>query len=197
MFRIACLIGGYFIGCIQTAYFVSRAMGVDLKHKGSGNLGTTNATRVMGKKAGAITFAGDVLKTVAAFLIFSHIFKSNYFMAGMYASLGVILGHDFPFYLKFSGGKGIAAMLGFLLCVGTKPALFVYACGIIGALTGYVSIGSLFIAVSIPVALYIFGYGTEAVCIGIVMCLLAVWRHRSNFKRIKNGTESRLKLFRK
>lgn len=197
MFRIICLICGYFIGCIQTAYFVSRAMGVDLKHRGSGNLGTTNATRVMGKKAGAITFAGDVLKTVAAFVIFSHVFKDNYFMAGMYASLGVILGHDFPFYLNFSGGKGIAAMLGFLLCAGLKPALFVYACGIIGVLTGYVSVGSLFIAVAIPIALYIFGYGTEAVCLGIIMCILAVWRHRSNFKRIKNGTESRIKLFRK
>lgn len=197
MFRIICLVCGYFIGCIQTAYFVSRHMGVDLKKHGSGNLGTTNSTRVLGKKAGAVVLCGDFFKCVIAFLIFSHVFKADYYTAGAYAALGVILGHDFPFYLSFSGGKGIASMFGFMLCMGIKPVLFVFVIGVIGALTGYVSVGSLLVSIALPVSLYIFGFGAEVVGVGVVMGCLAIWRHRSNFKRILNGTENKIHLSKK
>ena len=197
MFRLVCLIVGYFIGCFQTAHFVSKHLGVDLKHKGSGNLGTTNSVRVMGKKAGAVVLAGDFFKTVIAFLIMGFAFKGNFFLAGTYAALGVILGHDFPFYLGFSGGKGIASMFGYLLCVGVRPILLVLAIGVIGSLTGYVSVGSLLVSIALPVTLYIFGFETEVVAVGIVMGLLAIIRHRSNFKRILNGTENRIHLSKK
>lgn len=192
MFRLICLIGGYFIGCFQTAYFVSRSMGVDLKKHGSGNLGTTNSTRVLGKKAGALTLLGDFFKTVIAFFIAYFVFKENAFLAGTYAALGVILGHDFPFYLNFSGGKGIASMFGFLLCVGVRPILIVLAIGVIGASTGYMSVGSALVSISLPIVLYLFDFSTEVVAIGAIMGALALWRHRSNFVRIKNGTENRL-----
>ncbi len=197
MFRLICLIGGYFIGCFQTAHFVSKFLGVDLKKKGSGNLGTTNATRVMGKKAGIVVLAGDFFKTVIAFMIFSHIFKDNYFLAGTYAAFGVILGHDFPFYLNFSGGKGIASMFGFLLCVGVKPILAVLAIGVLGSLTGYVSVGSLLVSIALPITLYVIGCEAEAVGVGALMGLLALWRHRSNFKRILNGTENKIHISKK
>ncbi len=197
MFRLICIFFGYFFGCFQTAHFVSKAMGVDLKKKGSGNLGTTNTTRVLGLKAGLLTLCGDFFKTVIAFMIFSHIFKENYYVAGTYAALGVIIGHDYPFFLNFSGGKGIASMFGFLLCMGIKPILVVLAIGVIGSLTGYVSVGSLLVSISMPIVFYLFGFETEVVVVGAVMGVLAIWRHRSNFKRILNGTENKIHLKKK
>ena len=194
MFRLVCLIVGYFIGCFQTAHFVSKHLGVDLKHKGSGNLGTTNSMRVMGKKAGFVVLAGDFFKTVVAFLIMGYVFKGTFFLAGTYAALGVILGHDFPFYLGFSGGKGIASMFGYLLCVGVRPILIVLAIGVLGSLTGYVSVGSLLVSFALPITLYIFGFSKEVVCVGAVMGLLAIWRHKANFKRLLEGTENKINI---
>ena len=105
MFRLICLCIGYCIGCIETAYVVGRIWQVDLRQHGSGNLGTTNALRVLGKKAGALVFIGDIMKSVIAFVICRAIFGSN--LAGVYGSVGAVLGHNYPFYLKFKGGKGI------------------------------------------------------------------------------------------
>lgn len=110
MFRLICLCIGYCIGCIETAYVVGRIWQVDLRQHGSGNLGTTNALRVLGKKAGALVFIGDIMKSVIAFVICRAIFGSN--LAGVYGSVGAVLGHNYPFYLKFKGGKGIAVMIG-------------------------------------------------------------------------------------
>lgn len=110
MFRLICLCIGYCIGCIETAYVVGRIWQVDLRQHGSGNLGTTNALRVLGKKAGALVFIGDIMKSVIAFVICRAIFGSN--LAGVYGSVGAVLGHNYPFYLNFKGGKGIAVMIG-------------------------------------------------------------------------------------
>lgn len=104
MFRVICILLGYGIGCLQSAYLVGRISNVDLRQYGSGNLGTTNALRVLGKKAGAITFVCDILKSVVGFLLCKMLFKEIE-LAGLYGCVGVILGHDFPFYLNFKGGK--------------------------------------------------------------------------------------------
>ena len=98
MFRLICLVLGYFIGCIQSAYIVGKIWHKDIRKYGSGNLGSTNALRVLGKKAAAITFTCDILKAVLAFVIAYHIFGRS-IVAGVYASAGAVLGHDFPFYL--------------------------------------------------------------------------------------------------
>ena len=90
----------------RNSYVVGRIWQVDLRQHGSGNLGTTNALRVLGKKAGALVFIGDIMKSVIAFVICRAIFGSN--LAGVYGSVGAVLGHNYPFYLKFKGGKGIA-----------------------------------------------------------------------------------------
>ena len=103
MFRIACLVIGYFIGCIQTAYFVGKAYHVDISKVGSGNLGTTNTVRALGAKVGLFTFWCDVAKSLVAFLICKAIFKADPIVAGFYGSAGAILGHDFPFFHKFKG----------------------------------------------------------------------------------------------
>ena len=147
MFRFICMILGYGIGCLQSAYLVGRFAGhMDLRQYGSGNLGTTNALRVLGKKAGAITFVCDILKSVLGFLLCKMIFQQIP-LAGLYGCVGVILGHDFPFYLNFKGGKGIACMIGLVLCLSITtwylPA-FAFGIGIILiAAKRYVSVGSM------------------------------------------------------
>ena len=110
MERLICLAIGYVCGLFQTGYLVGRMSHVDIRKKGSGNAGTTNALRVLGWKAGLMTFAGDVIKCVAAFLIVRFMYQGNDSLPllALYAGAGVTLGHNFPFYMNFKGGKGIA-----------------------------------------------------------------------------------------
>lgn len=195
MFRIFSILIGYLIGCLQTAYFVGKVMQVDIRKRGSGNLGSTNVLRVLGKRAGAVTFFCDLLKSVAAFIVCIFLFRDNPMVVGLYAGAGVVLGHDFPFYLGFKGGKGIAAMIGLFLCIATidpKVTGFTFLFGIVGLLTRYVSVGSLLFSVSIPVSLYIFHYSPEVVFIGLFLAVLACIRHKENIKRLIHGNENRL-----
>ena len=107
--RLICLLIGYVCGLFQTSYIYGRAHGIDIRNYGSGNAGTTNALRTLGAKAGAITFLGDCFKCVIAVLIVRAIFGNSHQdiirLLGLYAAAGTILGHNFPFYLKFRGGK--------------------------------------------------------------------------------------------
>ena len=113
MIRLICLAVGYLFGLIQTSYIYGRMQGIDIRTQGSGNAGTTNALRVLGKKAGAITFVGDACKCIAAILLVRLLFSGSYPdmvpLLCVYTGAGVVLGHNFPFYLNFKGGKGIAA----------------------------------------------------------------------------------------
>lgn len=196
MFRLICILIGYAIGCLQSAYFVGRFAGhVDLRQYGSGNLGTTNALRVLGKKAGAITFVCDILKSVAGFLLCRILFP-NIPLAGLYGCVGVILGHDFPFYLRFKGGKGIACMIGLVLCLSVTtwylPA-FAFGIGIVCiAATRYVSLGSMSFAVMIPIVLYRVGYPFEGISIAACLAALALYQHRANIARLLAGNENKL-----
>ena len=196
MFRLACILIGYFIGCIQSAYVVGRMMHVDLRQHGSGNLGSTNALRVLGKKAGAITFACDILKSVASFVICHLIFQEHGLIAGIYGCVGAVLGHDFPFYLSFKGGKGIAAMIGMVLClIPTSHWLAVYAFGVGIVLllgTRYVSLASMCFAVAIPLISYIVRLPYEASAVTVALAAMAIWRHKANIVRLRNGEESKL-----
>lgn len=112
MERIICLAIGYVCGLLQSGYLVGKLHHIDIRKSGSGNAGSTNALRVMGWKAGLMTFAGDVLKCFAAVLIVRGLYHGSNCLAllMMYAGAGVTLGHNFPFYMKFKGGKGIAVM---------------------------------------------------------------------------------------
>ncbi len=196
MFRFICMILGYGIGCLQSAYLVGRFAGhVDLRQYGSGNLGTTNALRVLGKKAGAITFVCDILKSVLGFLLCKMIFQQIP-LAGLYGCVGVILGHDFPFYLNFKGGKGIACMIGLVLCLSITtwylPA-FAFGIGIICIVaTRYVSLGSMCFAVMIPIVLYKTAFPLEGVVITICLTALALYQHRANIVRLLSGNENKL-----
>ena len=205
--RIICLLIGYIFGLFQTGYIYGKAHNVDIRTKGSGNVGTTNTLRTLGWKAGAITFIGDLGKAMLAILVAWLLFHEKYpegvLLLKMYAGLGAVLGHNYPFYLGFKGGKGIACTAGFVLACFLPVApiclvLFVAAV----AITRYVSLGSILVAVSFFAQLVIFGqtgliaipdqYKAEVYVVGAVFSLLALWRHRANIKRLLNGTENKL-----
>ena len=195
MFRVICILLCYGIGCLQSAYLVGRISNVDLRQYGSGNLGTTNALRVLGKKAGAITFVCDILKSVVGFLLCKMLFKEIE-LAGLYGCVGVILGHDFPFYLNFKGGKGIACMIGLVLCLSMTTwylPTFAFGIGIICiATTRYVSLGSMSFAVMIPIVLFKVGFPLEGTLIAISLAALALYQHRANIARLLAGNENKL-----
>ena len=120
MERIICLAAGYLCGLFQTGYIYGKLHGIDIRSYGSGNSGSTNALRVMGKKAGLTVFVGDFLKTVIPCFITRLLFKDQpelMYVYMLYTGLGVILGHNFPFYLGFKGGKGIAATAGIIFSI--------------------------------------------------------------------------------
>lgn len=208
MERIICLAIGYVFGLFQTGYIYGKLHHVDIRTMGSGNAGTTNALRTMGFKAGAITFLGDAFKCIFAVLAVKLIFGEAQAdilpLLAMYAGMGAVLGHNFPFYLKFKGGKGIAATAGLL--ASTLPLGLVFVCLLSFAIpvlvTKYVSVGSL-IVVTVYLACVI-GYGQfggfsvaqpvlfEMYVIAAILMLLAFYRHRANIQRLMSGTENKI-----
>ena len=146
--RVIALGIGYLFGLFQTGYLYGKSQGIDIRSEGSGNAGTTNSLRVLGIKAGLITFAGDLCKAILAVLLVKVLFRNAYPDAvkilELYAGFGAVLGHNFPFYLNFKGGKGIAATAGLLLSFDlrlTLVAAIVFLA--VFFLTHYVSLGSL------------------------------------------------------
>jgi glycerol-3-phosphate acyltransferase PlsY len=163
--RILCILVGYCFGLIQTAYIYGKAHGIDIREHGSGNSGTTNALRVLGKKAGLIVFAGDVFKAVAACVI-ARIVGTLFFPDILYpmilwAGLGVVLGHNFPFYMNFQGGKGIAATAGVILGIlDWRIILICLVAFLISVIiTRYVSLGSLIVVTLFFLSFIFLGYG--------------------------------------
>ena len=207
--RIICLVIGYAFGLFQTGYIYGKLHGIDIRKEGSGNAGTTNALRVLGKKAGVITYAGDMLKAVLAAtvvrLIFGDSHKDIIMVLVLYCGLGVILGHNFPFYLGFKGGKGIAASSGVIVALGYWPLILLGFCTfmVVTIISRYVSLGSLVMMTGFMVEFIIFGINDmvpelypaeliEAIVIVVVITLLAFWRHRANIGRLIHGNERKL-----
>lgn len=207
--RLICIGIGYLFGLFQTSYILGRMHGIDIRNYGSGNAGTTNMMRTMGTKAGLITFAGDCLKCVAAILVVWLLFHSEHGdrmpLLKMYAAAGVILGHNFPFYLGFRGGKGVAATAGLL--IGFDPLMLVLGMvvffGIFFA-THYVSLGSLLVYAGFLIELIVLGQTghfqmtqsllAEMYGIGIFLTAMTYWKHRKNIRRLMEGTESKTYL---
>ena len=205
MGRVLCLVIGYVFGLFQTGYLYGKMNHIDIRNYGSGNSGTTNALRVLGKKAGLIVFAGDFLKTVFACLAVRIIFKASpdTDLYVLYAGLGVVLGHNFPCYLHFKGGKGIAVLAGLVLStklwmVPIPLAAFIF----VVAVTRYVSAGSLLVTIIFLAEVICFGqrggfamaqpYVYELYLVTFLLMALAWWRHRANIKRLLNGTENKI-----
>ena len=210
MERLICLAVGYVCGLLQTGYLVGKLNHVDIRKKGSGNAGSTNALRVLGWEAGLMTFAGDVLKCVAAFLITFFMYRGSDAlpMLTMYAGAGVTLGHNFPFYMNFKGGKGIAVMAGMvvvnsfwhlpqsLLMIPVTLAFFLVPV----AVTKYISVGSLAAYTVFLIEMVIAGQigwfemdaarCYELYGVLFILTTLAWYRHRENIKRLAAGTEN-------
>ena len=211
MERLICLAIGYVCGLFQTGYIVGEMSHVDIRKKGSGNAGTTNALRVLGWKAGILTFAGDVIKCVAAFLIVFFMYRGSDCrpLLTLYAGAGVTLGHNFPFYMNFKGGKGIAVMAGLVavnsfwhLPMSLLMIPITLACFLVPVIvTRYISVGSLAAYTVFLIVLVIIGQmgwlemqawrGYELYIILGLMTVLAWYRHKENLKRLASGTENK------
>lgn len=207
MIRIVCLAIGYVFGLFQTSYFLGKAHHMDIREHGSGNAGTTNALRTMGKKAAAITLLCDCLKCVLAVCVIRVLFKESHggemSLLVLYGAAGCILGHNFPVTMGFKGGKGIAASVGMILAFDWK--LFLIAAVVFFTfffLSHYVSLCSLASYLVVFVGTVIFGrmgyYGLDLrgrlelyALMGALM-LLAIWRHRENIKRLLAGNENKI-----
>ena len=215
MIRLLCLILGYFFGAFQTAYFYGKLHGIDIRTMGSGNAGTTNTLRVLGTKAGLIVLVGDVLKTVLAIWVSRILIISNFadpsmeYLLVLYTAAGAILGHNFPFYMQFRGGKGIASTFGLMLSIHPWfiPMGFVMFLGAY-LITHFVSLGSLLIYFGFVVQMVIMGqtgcFGqlsqgilNEMYLISFLLMAMAYWKHRENIKRLLTGTERKTYLFKK
>ena len=213
MERIICVAIGYLFGLLQTGYLYGKTQHVDIRKEGSGNAGTTNALRTMGWKAGAITFLGDCFKCVlavaATYFIYGKTQADIWPLLMMYTGAGVILGHNFPFYMKFKGGKGIAATSGVALSLLLFPKhCWVFA--VFGLITfasvtlisKYVSLGSLVFITLFLIEFLAFGAAgwlpltgsAKLEAYGILICLtvLAYIRHRGNIGRLMHGTERKI-----
>ena len=212
MERLICLGIGYVFGLFQTGYIYGRMHGMDIRKHGSGNAGSTNALRTMGVKAGAITLLGYCFKCVIAVLVVRGIFASRcpeiLPLLSLYAGFGAVLGHNYPFYLGFKGGKGIAATAGMILATDLRMAavcLVVFV--VIVAVTRYVSLGSLVVTVLFLAGLVICGqmgefgmaqnYLFEMYGVGLLFTLSAFFQHRANIKRLREGTENKIGLKKK
>lgn len=200
---VLCLVVGYLFGNLSTAWFVGKFKKVDLRKCGSGNLGTTNVMRTLGKKWGIITYLGDVLKVALPVIIVKYFLYAGEDYAallGMYIGFGAVIGHCYPFWLNFKGGKGIAAMSAVmisydLLIVPVGVPLFfitIYT-------TKYVSVGSLVISILFPVWVALRSgimdpnpYFWHMLVVGLLYTASAFFMHRSNIKRIIDGTENKV-----
>lgn len=212
MERLVCVIIGYVFGLFQTAFIYGKLHGIDIRQHGSGNAGTTNTLRVLGTKAGLIVLAGDIIKCILAIVICGALFGDSHpeeiYLLRLYAAAGAILGHNFPFYLGFKGGKGIAATAGLILAF--HP--YFIPMGVIlffGAflLTHYVSLGSLLVYAGVMIEMVVCGqmgvFGApsgiliEMYIITAALTVMAYYKHRENIVRLLKGQERKTYLTKK
>lgn len=212
MERIVCILIGYVFGLFQTSFFYGKMKGIDIREHGSGNAGTTNTIRVLGTKAGLLVLAGDILKCILAILLCGALFDASHpqevYLLKLYAAAGAILGHNFPFYLHFKGGKGIAATAGLILAFH----LYFIPVGVIlffGAFltTHYVSLGSLLVYAGLMIQMVICGqmglfHAPQAILnemyiLTALLTALAYYKHRENIVRLVKGQERKTYLTKK
>lgn len=211
--RILCLVIGYGFGLFQTAYIYGRMHGIDIREHGSGNSGTTNMMRTLGTKAGLITLLGDVLKVIIAVVLthflFLNVASDMLPLLKVYTGLGAVLGHNYPFYLNFKGGKGIAATAGMILSFDP----WVVLCEVLlffptFFITHYVSLGSILINIGLVVEIVVLGqmgyfesrygmnnaYLPEMYVVIILLSAMAIYKHRENITRLISGNERKTYL---
>jgi len=194
MVRMIALLGAaYLVGAIPFSFLVARWFGVeDVRRVGSGNVGATNVMRAAGKAAGLLAFALDAAKGAAAAFLASVIEPPGSILPPL-AAVAAVLGHMYPIWLRFRGGKGVATGAGAFLPLA--PAATGLACVVFAlalALTGYVSVGSIAAATTLVAAAFALGSPPAVAWSAALVAGLVVWKHRDNLRRLANGTESRV-----
>ncbi len=205
MIEITLIILAYLIGSIPTAVWFSKSLyGMDIREHGSMNAGATNTFRVLGKRIGSQVLAIDILKGVAAVLIYRILdVHPSIPMPMMEVSLGVaaVIGHLFPIWADFRGGKGVATTLGMILAI--NPLLALALIGVflfVLVTTNYVSLGSVLAALVFPIFIFATYTGDSFIALkvfAVMISLLVVYKHQKNIQRLLQGTENKIFLFRK
>jgi acyl phosphate:glycerol-3-phosphate acyltransferase len=189
----------YLIGSVPWGYLFARLKGVDIRQHGSGNIGTANVLRVMGKKWGYLVFLCDFFKGFLSVKLGSLIaayFLVNVGLGSVIAAVACVLGHDYPIWLGFKGGKGIATLAGTVLSL--FPPLVFVSFGVVWIavflISRYTSLASISAVVALPIAAYLIVAKTDLPLLlgfSVLMAALAIWLHRANIARLLNGTENR------
>lgn len=207
MERVICWVMGYVFGLFQTGYLYSKSHGIDIRNYGSGNAGSTNILRVMGVKSGAIVFVGDASKMILACLLTRYLYGNQgdmIYLYLLYTGFGVVMGHNYPFYMGFKGGKGIAASAGLLASLDIPVGLVCLAVFVATVYaTRYVSLGSIFVMIIMCIGFIFRGvvrgdyglnpvYLTEFAVMTVLISGMGIWRHHSNIKRLLSGTENKI-----
>ncbi len=218
LYAALALLIGYCLGCVNMAYILGRIHHIDIREHGSGNAGSTNTLRTLGPKVAAVNLVGDVLKGLVAVWIGSMLIGGDsgaypelqHQLLGFLAGFGAVLGHNFPFYLGFHGGKGIATTGAVCLWYslpmsGVILAIFI----LVVAVSGYVSLGSVVGLILIPVGVAVMPYivpesaagyfyhpveGAHWILVLAALCftVLGIYRHRENLSRLAKGTENKI-----
>lgn len=194
---IICALFGYIFGCFSTGFFVGKMNKIDIRQYGSKSSGTTNALRTMGARAGILTLLGDMLKALIAVLLVQYVLFpdfENVKLLALYTGVGVVIGHNYPVWLKFKGGKGIASTAGSM--VAFDPLIIPFALPIFilaVAITRYVSVGSLLVSIAFPLWVAIRNPGElHMLLIALIYTVLAFIKHSSNIKRLLTRTENKI-----
>ena len=186
---------GYVIGATPFGFLAGKMKGIDIREFGSGNIGATNVLRTLGKPVGITVLVFDILKGIVPVMI--SMLLSDHTEVHIATAIATIIGHNFTFWLKFKGGKGIATTSGTMLPIIPIPlAVATITWIILVKTTRYVSLGSIAAALVIPITAFLQAlisgtWNWPILIFSLVLCFLAVWRHRSNIKRLINGEEAR------
>lgn len=188
-----CILFAYLLGAVPFGVLLSRSSGIDIRHQGSGNIGATNVTRLLGMKMGLVTLLCDVAKGFVPIYCTALVLGQDPQRGLIMALVGAatVLGHMFPVYLRFRGGKGVATALGlFLYLAPGAVALVLLVFLVTVRLSGYVSAGSLIASASMPLWLVLMGQAAWEVGLALFVVLLIWCKHAGNIKRLLAGTES-------
>lgn len=190
MYNLALILLCYIIGAIPFSYLVSLTQGVDIRTRGSGNVGTTNVLRTLGPAAAAAALIADVFKGIVAAWIGS-MTGSEWMIAG--CALAAVIGHCYSVFLRFAGGKGVATSAGIIIYLLPRELLILLVVFVVlVALLRYVSLGSITVAALFPILTLIMREPAALIVMSLLMAILVIYQHRENIQRLRSGTEPKL-----
>jgi len=184
----------YLCGSIPFAYIIAKRVGkIDIRNVGSGNPGAANVFRTIGKGSGILTFVADTLK--GFIVVYFAMFIEDSFFYSLAIAASVMIGHMFTAFLKFKGGKGVATGFGIFLALMPVPSLIsFFVFNLVFLFSGYVALGSICGALSLPIASYFSGYTTlKSMMFTFIMVFFVIYRHKTNIRRLVKGSENRFK----